>query len=86
LVTSDGDRTPVENAVELVNELARRPEVRACVARQLFRFTTGRDAVAYDGCTLDDATHTLTAGSGALRDVVLSIVGSEAFVTRTVNR
>jgi hypothetical protein len=86
LVTSDGQRIPVENAVELVNELAGRPEVRACVARQLFRFTTGRDAVAYDGCTLDDATRTLTAGSGALRDVVLSIVGSEAFVTRTVNR
>jgi hypothetical protein len=86
LVTADGQQWPVANAVELVNELAGRPEVRACVARQLFRFTTGRDAVAYDSCALDDATRTLTSGSGALRDVVLSIVGSEAFVTRTVNR
>ncbi|HEY3494973.1 MAG TPA: DUF1588 domain-containing protein, partial [Polyangiaceae bacterium] len=86
LVTSDGRETPVASAVELVNELAGRPEVRDCVARQLFRFTTGRDAAAYDGCALEDATRTLTSGSGALRDVVLSIVGSEAFVTRTVNR
>lgn len=86
LVHADGSRTPVQNAVELVNALAESPEVRACVARQVFRFATGRDEVAYDACALEDATRTLTDGSGALRDVVLSIVASDTFVTRQVNR
>jgi hypothetical protein len=85
-VTSDDHQTPVDSAVELVNRLAESSEVQACVARQLFRFTAGRDEVAYDGCALEDAARTLTAGSGSLRDVVLSIVGSDAFVTRQVNR
>lgn len=86
LLSSDGSQTPVASAVELVNALAASPEVQACVARQLFRFTVGRDETAADACTLDDATHTLTAGSGTLADVVLAFVGSDAFVTRQVNR
>ena len=85
LVHSDGSSTPVTGAVELVNALAESPEVRACVARQLFRFTTGRDELAYDSCVHEDAARILT-GSGTLRDVVLSIVASDAFVTRQVNR
>jgi hypothetical protein len=86
LVALDGTVTPVASAVELANELAKSAEVRACVARQVFRFTTGRDEAASDACALEDATRTLTTGSGSLRDVVAAIVGSESFVTRQVNR
>jgi hypothetical protein len=86
LVSADDLSTPVQGAVELVNRLAQDPEVKACVTRQLFRFTTGRDEAAYDSCALAEAAQTLTAGSGALSDVVLSIAGSDAFVTRQVSR
>jgi len=85
LVASDGAQTPVTGAVELVNLLAEDPDVLVCVTRQLFRFTVGRNEVAYDDCALEEATRSLTA-SGDLRDVVSSIVSSDAFVTRQVNQ
>jgi hypothetical protein len=85
LVASDSTETPVASAVELVNLLARSPEVQACVARQVFRFTVGRAEVAYDGCAVAQAARVLGDGSGDLRDVVSSIVSSDAFVVRQVN-
>ncbi len=85
LVAADGTETPVASAVELVNRLAEAPEVRACVARQAFRFTMGRRELDSDSCALEAAVRAATE-SGDLRDVVRAIVGSDAFVTRTVSQ
>ena len=86
LVSADGSQTPVASAVELVHRLAQSAEVKACVSRQMFRFTLGRDEVASDGCALEAATRSLSQGSDDLRDVVSSIISSDAFVTRQVNQ
>jgi hypothetical protein len=85
LVAADGTETPVASAVELVTRLAEDPEVRACVARQVFRFTMGRRELDSDACALEAAARSAVE-SGDLRDVVSSLVSSEAFVTRTVRQ
>jgi hypothetical protein len=84
LVEADGTLVPVSSAVELVHLLAESREVRACAARQIFRFTLGREEEQGDACLLQEVTRVLSDGSGALVDVVSALVASDRFVMRQV--
>jgi hypothetical protein len=66
-----------EGAEPLARWVAGRDEVRACVARQWFRFTLGRAEAAGDSCTLDAMTAAL--GRGDVRAALLELVTSEGF-------
>jgi hypothetical protein len=81
---SEGDQ-PVADAVALAKLLARSSDTYDCLARQAYRFTLGRGESDYDRCTLAKAREVLST-SHDVRGLMASIIGSDSFVARTVNR
>lgn len=72
---------PFVGVAELGAKLSGSPKVHACMARQFFRFSFGREPFASDGCTLDELT-SVVAGSGDYAALVLRLVESDAFQYR----
>jgi hypothetical protein len=73
-----------DGLLELGARLARSNDVHACIARQLFTYAVGRREAAEDGCALQELGATFSPAQGNLRDLLVSIVRTEAFRTRTV--
>lgn len=67
-----------EGAEPLGEWLARSPEVRACVARQWFRFVMGRLEADGDRCALEAMSRVLE-DSGDVREALLTLVTSDGF-------
>jgi hypothetical protein len=86
LVGATGGDRPVADAVALVKLLAQSPDTFACVARQAYRFTLGKSESDYDRCTLAKASQALGQAPFDVRALMISIVGSDSFVVRTVNQ
>jgi hypothetical protein len=79
-----GGARPFKDALELMSILAKSPEVHACVARQLFRFTAGRQETEQDEPSLAMATETFARADGDLRELLVALVRSPAFLHRKI--
>lgn len=75
---------PFDGAVELGQQLLTSETLSQCVARQFFRFGTGRIETESDRCS----THTLDAAmrrsGGNLRDLMLAVAATDAFRYRRI--
>jgi hypothetical protein len=67
------------NGVELIEALALSPEVHQCYVRQVFRYMMGRIENDGDDVVLREAFEKFTASNLDSREIILSIVGSDAF-------
>ncbi|MDF3069391.1 MAG: hypothetical protein K0R38_4992 [Polyangiaceae bacterium] len=72
------------SAVQLAKRLSTSADVRACVQKQWFRFSLGRFEGAEDACTLQQLAHDFEASGYDVRELLLSLVTSDAFRHRKV--
>lgn len=84
LVNAGASSGTFSGAVELAKKLATSPEVRACVQKQWFRFSLGRFEAAEDACTLASLAADFEASSFDVKQLLLSLVTSDAFRYRKV--
>jgi hypothetical protein len=75
---------PFVGAVELGRKLAGSAQVRRCLARQWFRFAEGRDGDAGDEASLAAALAAFTSSRGSVRELMIALVESDAFLSRVV--
>jgi len=71
-------------AVELAKRLATSDSVRACVQKQWFRFSLGRFEGTEDACTLQQLQQDFASSGYDVRQLLLSLVTSDAFRYRKV--
>jgi len=71
-----------DGAVELVNLLARSERIRECAATQWFRFAVGRHEAPADDCVLGEVRARFAEGKHRIRDLVLAVATSPAFMFR----
>ncbi len=84
---SDADG-PFADGFELTDKLSRSATVQSCLAEQWFRFAHGRPNVPDDKgdiCALQALTNGLAASKGDIRALVLDLVSTPSFRTRTWN-
>jgi hypothetical protein len=74
---------PVNGAVELAHKLAASEQVRKCVAINWFRFANGRGETADDTCTVARVNQVFSQSGGDLRELVLAMTQTDAFLYRT---
>jgi len=77
-----GEEVGFETAQEMGEVLATLPEVRACMATQLFRLATARDPDDADATSLAPVNAILADGAGDIRQAITTLVLSDAFRTR----
>jgi hypothetical protein len=88
---------PFKGAIELASKLAKSEKVRQCVAKQWFRFASGRrevlpvdamgqpmDAAGSDACTLASLYKSFEDSGHDMRDLRLKIALSDAFRYRSL--
>jgi len=81
LQSSDVDG-PVANGIELSSKLAESQQVQACMARQWLGFATGVDPEE-DDCRVDALAEVVKASKGDVHMLLLSLVKSPDFLSRT---
>ena len=72
----------VENAVELVERLAKSDRVRQSIIRHAFRYFMGRNEVLSDSKTLMDADEAYVNSGGSFDAVIVSLLTSDSFIYR----
>jgi hypothetical protein len=70
---------PVNGAIELSARLARSPEVARCATQKWFEVALRRSPVALDACSVEKI-RTRTAEARSLRELLLAMVESDAFL------
>jgi hypothetical protein len=75
----DGFDGPVDGAVELSERLAQSPEVLRCVTHKWFETALRRSPVELDACSVQQI-QAKTAEAGSLRELLLAMVESDAFL------
>jgi hypothetical protein len=81
----DSDVTgPFHGIGELASKLASSGEVRACVATKWFRYGYGRGETAADACSLDNIKTQFAAGGFKIRDLMVALTQTDAFLYRLV--
>jgi hypothetical protein len=75
----DGD---FDGITELADALKKSKEVRECVARQWFRFTTGRYEQKMDGCSMKSIVTAFESAGSSLNALPKAVVVSDAFFYR----
>jgi hypothetical protein len=78
VVDGAGGGFTFQGARQLGEKLAASPTVAACLATQWYRFAFGRMEGSGDRCSLDRVKADFTS-SGDLRQLLLSLVGTDAF-------
>jgi hypothetical protein len=75
---------PFSGAQELAELIATDPRFTSCVARQLLTYAVGRTFITQDGRDYATAlaAHARANGQSGFRDLIVSVVQSEAFRTR----
>lgn len=73
---------PVANAIELSHKLAQSEQVQSCMARQWLGFATGVEPEEED-CRVQQLTDVLKAANGDVHMMLLSLVKSPDFLSRT---
>jgi len=67
---------------ELMDRLAGSEELAACAVRQVFRYAAARDDDKGDRCQIEALQTALSAAGGDLRELMIALVVSDAFVVR----
>lgn len=75
---------PVSDAVALGARLARSQQARACIVKQWFRFTFGREDDAEDACTIAQLTASFEENGFDLAGLVADTLQTETFVARRI--
>lgn len=70
------------NFVELVDELAQKPDVYACFAQQFGSYSAGLDLPEMDACQKQRLAEDFARADHAVDQLVLSVVGSPSFAER----
>ncbi len=86
-LTGTGDPTldgQVEDALDLIDRLARSERVRQSIIRHGFRFFMGRNEMLSDAQTLIDADRAYVESGGSFKAVIVSLLTSDSFMYRKV--
>ena len=75
-----------DGAVQLAQRLATSDEVRTCVATQWFRYGFGRTETSEDACTLAALGSAFTSSGFKMKDLLVALTQSDAFLYRKVVR
>lgn len=74
---SDG---PIDGAVELAHALADSPDVQRCFTEQVWAFAFGHTEAPEDACSLEGAHRAFVASGGDVRELLVAIARSDAFL------
>jgi hypothetical protein len=88
-IIDSGDPTldgKVANAIEMIQKLAESKRVKQVFVRHAFRFWMGRNETINDAPILQDAYHAYTENGGSMQALLTSLVTSDAFLYRKVDR
>jgi hypothetical protein len=77
---------PVANAHEMIEKLANSKRVKQVFVRHAFRFWIGRNETLNDAPVLQDAFQAYEENGGSMKALVASLLTSDAFLYRCVNR
>jgi hypothetical protein len=75
---------PVKNALEMIEKLANSERVEQVFIRHAFRFWMGRNETLHDRPVLLAAHKAYREGGGSMKDLIVSLVSSDAFIYRKV--
>ena len=75
---------PVENAIEMIQKLAKSERVEQVFVRHAFRFWMGRNETLNDALVLQSAHKAYRDGGGSMNALIASLVTSDAFLYRKV--
>ena len=88
-ITGSGDPDldgPVKNAIELIQRLSESERVEQVFVRHAFRFWMGRNETINDAPILQKAHQAYRDSGGSMKALIESLVTSDAFLFRTVER
>ncbi len=77
---------PVANALEMIGKLAGSERVEQVFVRHAFRYWMGRNETLNDAPVLQDAWHAYRDTGGSMKALITSLVTSDAFLYRKVER
>lgn len=77
------EETSFADLRDLSGQIANSPQAAQCVARQYFRYTTGRREQPADSCALDSFTQTYAKNGYNLQTMLLGIVNAPGFNLRS---
>jgi hypothetical protein len=77
---------PVKDAIEMIEKLAESERVEQVFVRHAFRFWMGRNEGLHDGPVLQAAHRAYRDSGGSMKALITSLVTSDAFLYRTVER
>jgi hypothetical protein len=81
LINSDVNG-PVANAIELTKKLAQSKQVQKCVTVDWFRYANGRGESQADTCSIAKVDAAMSQAGGSLKELVLSLTQTDAFLYR----
>lgn len=73
---------PYEDAHDLMHRLARSDRVRQSFMRHIFRYFMGRNEMLSDSPTLMAMDHTYLESGGSFKEVLVTLMTSDSFLTR----
>ena len=88
-ITESGDPAldgPVKDAIEMIGKLAASERVEQVFVRHAFRFWMGRNETLHDAPVLQAAHRAYRENGGSMKALITSLVTSDAFLYRTVER
>jgi hypothetical protein len=85
LVLPSGAQLKFANAVELVTQLSKLPEVQQCMATQWMRYMMGRREVAGEQPSLDVVRDLFARSSNDLRELLVGLTRSRSFTHRSLS-
>jgi hypothetical protein len=83
IVMTEADDGVFHGVIELGERLAQSAEVRACLVTQWFRFAHGRSETTEDRCTMDSLVERFTASGGDIRELLVALTQTDAFLYRS---
>jgi hypothetical protein len=75
---------PFSGALELASKLSKSKDVSACMVTHWFRYGNGRDKTADDACTVETLSTAFAKSDGNIRELLLALVQSDAFIFKGV--
>ncbi len=88
-IIDSGDPTldgPVENALDMISKLANSERVEQVFVRHAFRYWMGRNETLNDGPVLQEAWRAYHDNDGSMNALLISLLTSDAFLYRKVER
>lgn len=73
---------PFSNFVDLVDELAAKPDVYSCFAQQFSAYASGRDLPELDACDRERIVAQFASNNHEIDKLVLSVIASPSFLNR----